>query len=117
MERFQKIVALFFVLCFIAVIVGCRHDNGSINTQNSTASVRSYFPVLNVPDQPELEALTADELGAFKALSPVLQTKLVRNSDKLMLYGSQLRATLDSYNETAKANNKTSDAALGIGQK
>lgn len=99
----------------IIAVTGLIFTSGcTVATHQAPASVRSYFPILDIPELPQLEAMTPEELAAYEKLPTSLQVKLVHNNDKLQVCCKQMKAQLEAYNAAAAANNKTSDAALGI---
>ncbi len=96
----MKLISLI-CLPIVIFLSGC---NASL-THTNTVTEHSQVPVLNKPDRPQLEPMTADEVKEFKTLSPALQTKLLMNDKAVKIWADQLDVTIKDYNSYATQHN------------
>ena len=100
--------------CSLLALALCCVLSGCSTLDRRTVPVVTQAPLVELPERPELESMTPEELGCYKVLPATLREKLERNDKVLKVYAEKLKITVIEYNGWAKYNNQKSNEWGGI---
>ena len=92
--------------CILIGLCSCVSDGHKTGDTHDTVVVHTTMPPLKVPDKPQMDLMTPDEIAEYSKLSPGLRAKLEGNNLKLKEYAIQLKAAIDTYNSFAATHNE-----------
>lgn len=99
MNFFRTISVIALLCCY-----GC-----TTNVGNHTTPVHDHHPKIDVPEKPQLEALTKEEVEEYKKISLPLREKLQNNDTKVKLWTEQMAVAIEIYNRFADGMNTATD--------
>lgn len=83
----------------------------SVLTRTDVVAITSTEPRLKVPEKPQMDLMTSDEVVEYNKLSAGLRAKLESNNLKLKEWAMELKVTIDIYNDSAATHNANGSGA------